>query len=68
MLKYYKNIDNPSKPPLERGGLVASLRGAKIKRVSELRSTANAVKIAKLKTNKSLHAAQSVHGFIVRTR
>ena len=26
MLKYYKNIDNPSKPPLERGGLVASLR------------------------------------------
>ena len=94
ILILYKNIDNPSKPPLNppkggfssfapryssseldstlglasvgKGGLGRFAPGAQIFRVSWLRSTANAVKIAKLKANKSLHAVQSLHSFVVR--
>ncbi|MBP3424888.1 MAG: hypothetical protein J6K57_07605, partial [Alistipes sp.] len=50
-----------------KGGLGRFAPGAKIKRVSWLRSTANAVKIAKLKANKSLHANYSMHCFIVKS-
>ena len=45
----------------EKRGLSRFAPGAQIFRVSLLRSTANAVKIAKLKANKSLHANYSVH-------
>ena len=67
MLKLYKNIDIPPKSPFGKGGLGRFAPGAKIKRVSLLRSTANAVKIAKLKANKSLHANYSMHCFIVKS-
>ena len=56
MLKLYKNIDIPPKSPFGKGGLGRFAPGAKIGRVSWLCSTANAVKIAKLKANKSLHS------------
>ena len=46
MLKLYKNIDIPPKSPFVKGGLGRFAPGAKIKRVSWLRSTANAVKQA----------------------
>jgi hypothetical protein len=46
MLKLYKNIDIPPKSPFGKGGLGRFAPGAKIKRVSWLRSTANAVKKA----------------------
>jgi hypothetical protein len=57
ILILYKNIDIPPKSPFGKGGLGRFAPGATIKRVSWLRSTANAVKIAKLKANQSLHSA-----------
>ncbi|MBQ6869224.1 MAG: hypothetical protein IJO17_02035, partial [Alistipes sp.] len=50
-----------------KGGLGRFAPGAQIFRVSWLRSTANAVKIAKLKANKSLHTDYSVHCFVVKS-
>ena len=44
ILILYKNIDIPPKSPFGKGGLGRFAPGAKIKRVSWLRSTANAVK------------------------
>ena len=45
MLIYKKNIDISPNPPFEKRGLSRFAPGARIVRVSELRSTANAVKI-----------------------
>ena len=46
ILILYKNIDIPPKSPFGKGGLGRFAPGAQIFRVSWLRSTANAVKIA----------------------
>ena len=65
MLKLYKNIDIPPKSPFDKGGLGRFAPGAKIKRVSWLRSTANAVK--KVNSTYILHSANYLHSFIAKS-